>query len=666
LNFSAWSIRNPVPSILLFILLSVGGLLAFDRLPVQNFPDMDLPTVKVSASLEGASPSQLETEVARKIEDKLASLSLLDHITTTITDGTVAINVSFQLEKDSEEALNEVRNAVDSASGDLPSQMQTPGVTKVTVQGSPLITYAVRSSRLNETELSWFVDNDMTKALLAVSGVGEVSRLGGIDREVHIDLNPQVMSSLGISAATVSAQLKSVQSDTSGGRAEIGGSKQSIRTLGAVSSIEDLKALAIPLLTARVRGIHAQNRKAPAGLAGQRCALNLAGEHVTKDGVRRGDIVLAPALHAPTDRIDAVLCVLGSETKPVGTWLPARLHSHAVQAGARIVPLAGPLTPGGRGLVQLVLDRPIAATIGDRFILRDTSASRTIGGGRFLDLRPPSRKRGTPERLTSLAAARAADPAQALAGLIDVVPVELAIFLRDRALAESALPGILAAAKAETVGGFALSSTAFHDLQRELAEQLTTFHAENPDLAGMGREQLRLALCLRLPKETFLAFLKMQAAAGGVVLDGAFLGLPGHELRLSPADERLWLRLHPELLGENRFRPPRVRDIADVCGMEEREVRRVLKLTQKLGRTDQIAHDHFFAREVTEEMAALVRDVAAKAPDGWFTAPSFRDRVHNGRKVAIEILDFFDRLGLTLRKGDLRHINPHRSDLFGD
>lgn len=136
MNFSAWSIRNPVPSILLFILLSVGGLLAFDRLPLQNFPDMDLPTIKVSASLEGASPSQLETEVARKIEDKLASLSLLDHITTTITDGAVAINVSFQLEKDSEEALNEVRNAVDSASGDLPSQMQTPGVTKVTVQGS--------------------------------------------------------------------------------------------------------------------------------------------------------------------------------------------------------------------------------------------------------------------------------------------------------------------------------------------------------------------------------------------------------------------------------------------------------------------------------------------------------------------------------------------------
>ncbi|TPL11738.1 efflux RND transporter permease subunit [Mesorhizobium sp. B2-4-14] len=246
MNFSAWSIRNPVPAILLFVLLTAGGLLAFDRLAVQNFPDMDLPTIKISATLEGAAPAQLETEVARKIEDNLASLSLLDHITTTITDGSVSISVSFKLEKNTEEALNEVRNAVDSTT-DLPSEMQSPSVTKVTVQGSPLLTYAVRSTRLNETELSWFVDNDMTKALLSVSGVGEVSRVGGIDREVHVDLNPRVMGSLGITAGTVSSRLKSVQSDTSGGRGDIGGTRQTIRTLGAVSSVAELKAIAIPL-----------------------------------------------------------------------------------------------------------------------------------------------------------------------------------------------------------------------------------------------------------------------------------------------------------------------------------------------------------------------------------------------------------------------------------
>ena len=119
-------------------------------------------------------------------------------------------------------------------------------------------------------------------------------------------------------------------------------------------------------------------------------------------------------------------------------------------------------------------------------------------------------------------------------------------------------------------------------------------------------------------------------------------------------------------MGEGRFRPPRVRDFARAFGIDEREVRRVLKLTQKLGRTDQIAHDHFFARPVTREMLAILGDVAAVAEGGWFTAPAFRDRVHNGRKVAIEILEFFDRLGVTLRRGDLRRMNPHRADLFGD
>jgi len=247
MNFSSWSIHNPVPAILLFAMLTVGGLLGFKHLPVQNFPDMDLPTISIVASLDGAAPTQLETEVARVIEDNLSSLSRLDHITTTVTDGTVSIRVSFKLEKDSEEALNEVRNAVDSAKADLPAQMETPSVTKVTVQSAALVTYAIRSADLNETELSWFVDNDMTKALLSVPGVGQVSRVGGIDREVHVDLDPTTMTSLGVTAATVSAQLKSVQTDTSGGLGEIGGTRQTLRTLGAVPSVDDLKELRIPL-----------------------------------------------------------------------------------------------------------------------------------------------------------------------------------------------------------------------------------------------------------------------------------------------------------------------------------------------------------------------------------------------------------------------------------
>lgn len=415
-------------------------------------------------------------------------------------------------------------------------------------------------------------------------------------------------------------------------------------------------------LAARVRSIHAQNRPAEAALAGLRCALNLAGDGVTKEAVGRGDVALLPELHAPTDRIDAELSVLATEPKPIGTWFPARLHSHATEVGARIVPLAGPIEPGGRGLVQLVLDRPIAVAALDRFILRDVSASRTLGGGRFLDLRPPARNRGTPERLALLSAAGEGDPACALRMMADVAPVDLPSFFRDRSLAPDAslLAGVV------TIGDRALSARSVATLSAGLAETLTAFHAENPDHPGIGREKLRLSLVPRLPKDVFLIFLRREAAAGRAVLDGAFVHLPGHAVVLSPDDEAHFALILPGLLGEARFRPPRVRDFAAALGAAEADVRRVLKLTQRLGRTDQIALDHFFARPTTREMAVLARQVADDEDSGWFSAAAFRDRMDNGRKVTIQILEFFHRHGVTLRRGDLRRINPHRADQFGD
>jgi multidrug efflux pump subunit AcrB len=250
-NFSAWAIRKPVPSVLLFILLTVLGLIGFQRLDIQDFPDMDLPTVQVSASLEGAAPSQLETEVARKIEDKLASLTRLDHITTTITDGAVNISVSFELDKDGEEALSEVRNAVDSARAELPSSMAAPTVSKLTSAGASLLTYTIASGRLDEQDLSWFVDNRVSKALLAVKGVASVARVGGVDREVLVDLDPTLMAGLGVTPADVSRQLKAVQKESSGGEGTIGGQRQSTRTIGTVGTAAEVAAMATPLSDGR-------------------------------------------------------------------------------------------------------------------------------------------------------------------------------------------------------------------------------------------------------------------------------------------------------------------------------------------------------------------------------------------------------------------------------
>jgi multidrug efflux pump subunit AcrB len=245
MNISSWSIRNPVPAVLGFILLTVLGLLGFHRLQVQDFPDMDLPTINISATLEGAAPSQLENEVARKIEDKLTSLSKLDHITTQIVDGSVSISVTFKLEKDPQAALSEVRNAVDSARADLPSEMAAPTVSKVDSVSSPLLTYAASATTLDEQDLSWLVDDELSKALLTVKGVSKVERIGGIDREVHIDLNPAAMSGLGLTAETISNQLTAMQRERSGGEGDIGGQRQSARTLTGVGTAQDVAALTI-------------------------------------------------------------------------------------------------------------------------------------------------------------------------------------------------------------------------------------------------------------------------------------------------------------------------------------------------------------------------------------------------------------------------------------
>lgn len=251
MNVSSWSIRNPVPSVLVFLLLTVLGLIGFQRLQIQDFPDMDLPTINVSASLEGAAPAQLETEVARKIEDKLASLTLLDHITTTITQGSVAIAVSFQLDKDTEEALSEVRNAVDSARAELPASVSSPTVSKLTTTGSAILTFTVESGQRDEKDLSWFVDNEVAKAMRAVKGVGSVARVGGIDREVHVDLAPTLMAGLGVTPGDVSARLKSVQRESSGGESQVGRQRQATRTIATVGTPEEIAAITLPLADGR-------------------------------------------------------------------------------------------------------------------------------------------------------------------------------------------------------------------------------------------------------------------------------------------------------------------------------------------------------------------------------------------------------------------------------
>jgi multidrug efflux pump subunit AcrB len=251
INVSAASIRNPIPSILLFILLTMLGLVGFQAMKVQNFPDIDLPMITVNAALPGASPSQLETEVARKIENSIASVQGVKHIYTTVVDGLVVITVEFRLEIPTQEGLDSVRDAVARVRSDLPADLRDPVVQKVDLAGTPVLAYTIAAPGMDDEALSWFVDNEVAKKLLAVNGVGAISRVGGANREVRVELDPARMAALGTTASQVSRQLRQVQQEAAGGRADIGGGEQSVRTIATVRTAAELAAVELALPNGR-------------------------------------------------------------------------------------------------------------------------------------------------------------------------------------------------------------------------------------------------------------------------------------------------------------------------------------------------------------------------------------------------------------------------------
>ncbi|HZR72643.1 efflux RND transporter permease subunit [Bradyrhizobium sp.] len=251
MNLATWSIRNPIPTTLLFVLLAFAGLWAFRNLPIQNIPDIDLPTVNIALLEPGAAPGQLETEVARRVEDSVATLGGLKHIRTSITDGRVSITAQFVLEKPISEALIQTKDAVDRVRSDLPADLLQPTVGAVTIGGDAVAVYAIASDRMDEEALSWFVDDTVAKAVLGVPGVGRIERVGGVQREVRIEVNPTELAALGVVPGDVSRALRQVEQESSGGKGQLGQSEQAVRTIATVRQASDLAALPIALADGR-------------------------------------------------------------------------------------------------------------------------------------------------------------------------------------------------------------------------------------------------------------------------------------------------------------------------------------------------------------------------------------------------------------------------------
>lgn len=250
-NISSWAIKNPIPIILLFVLLTLGGVVGFTGMRINNNPDIAFPLVSVTAARPGASPAEMETQVTRLIEDSLAGQSGVREITSQILDGISITTVQFELETDVERATNDTRNAVSQLRADLPQDMQEPTVTRIDITGDALITYVVRSGSMSPEQISWFVDNTIARQLLAIPGVGEVNRSGGVDREIRVELDPDRLNAYGVTAARVSQALTAVNNNLPGGRITVGGSERAIRTVGQAGSVELLAATLIPLSEGR-------------------------------------------------------------------------------------------------------------------------------------------------------------------------------------------------------------------------------------------------------------------------------------------------------------------------------------------------------------------------------------------------------------------------------
>ncbi len=251
MNVSSWSIRNPTPAILAFVMLTLMGVMGFRAMKIQQFPDIDMPTVMVTAALPGASPVQMETEVARKLENSLANTQGLKHLYTKVQDGTVTITAEFRLEKDTQEAVDDVRSAVTRVRSDLPRDLRDPTVAKMELSGMPILTYTIASPNMNDEAVSWFVDNTVTKALLSVRGVGAVTRVGGVTRQINVELDPAKLLALNATASEVSQQLRLIQQEASGGRTDIGGMEQSVRTIATVSTAEEMAKIEVGLSDGR-------------------------------------------------------------------------------------------------------------------------------------------------------------------------------------------------------------------------------------------------------------------------------------------------------------------------------------------------------------------------------------------------------------------------------
>jgi len=398
---------------------------------------------------------------------------------------------------------------------------------------------------------------------------------------------------------------------------------------------------------ARVRSLHAQNRAAQAGRAGERCALALPG--IAKDAIERGEWIVAPRLHAPTERFDVRLRLSAREPKPLRHWSAVHLHLGAAHVMARVALLEGEsLAPGGAALAQIVTERPIGALAGDAFILRDASASRTLGGGRVIDPFGPARKRRSLQRLEALRRMEEPDPSRRLMSLLEQSEqgFDLGVFLRASNLSPADL---ILGPSVERVQDFAFARATWQRLAQRFLEQLADYHAKRPDELGPDLGRIRRMWFAQHDAAIVEAIARSLSDTGKLAHTGPWWHLPSHSAEFSARDKTLSEAILP-LIEAGEFDPPWVRDLAKKLRAPEQDVRSLLVRLARCGDVYQVVKDLFYSRKSIGRLARIAKQLDEQS--GVVRAAAFRDQIGLGRKRAIQILEFFDRIGYTRRAKD--------------
>jgi selenocysteine-specific elongation factor len=415
----------------------------------------------------------------------------------------------------------------------------------------------------------------------------------------------------------------------------------------------------------RVRGIQMRGKPADRAQAGQRCALNLTGADL--DSVARGDWALDEAIHAPTQRLDARVTVLASEMEPLEHWTPVHVHLATADVTARVAMAGGrSIAPGASALAQLVLDKPISALNGDRFILRDQSARRTIGGGTVVDPCARSARRASAPRLAELAALEHGSPEAALvallkdaAGGVDLARFERVFGIRpERAAALYEKAGVVALGRERRT---AITKARRDALREQAVSAVREFHRANPQAVGMDSAALQKKLAPQLPPDAFQALMRELADERKLEISGNGLRVPGHDATSNPEDQRMWQVVLPALQAAG-FAPPPVPELAAALKLKETALKDFLHRKSRTGEVLRVPPDRFYPRATLATLAATAHALARTAP---FTAAQFRDATGIGRGLAIEILEALDTLGITQRIGDTRKARKDFAPILG-